>query len=387
MSYVNIFGGETVQPVNVSYSAITLSASIVLNWPTQFQDTNDVVSNIMDVTPSAGGFTITLPDATLTSVGQTIIFNNVSGSHSFQILDNTGALLATLAFGNIIYIYLTNNTTQGGSWRLVPFGLGVTVVTSVAAASLTPGLTITGSPITSAGTLDFSLSTDLVSLTTLGTTGIAVRTTNGGTWATRSLVAGSNIILTNADGTAGNPSIALNTTVNGLISLTVGNLNLSQNILSTTGGNTNLFITPNGTGSVFLGSNGSPVSIDTNNNIVTNSQLTAHTVQANTAFVANFPLAPIARAWGFFDGATATLQLNTPNVASVARASAGSYSITFSPALAVSNYLVVATCVASSSATLYIVNSAAKSTTTCVFYVFNSSIVLADAPVAFTVFY
>ncbi len=87
-------------------------------------------------------------------------------------------------------------------------------VTSVAATAPAAGLTISGSPITSTGTLAFGLANDLAAVEGLSTTGIAVRTGTD-TWATRSLVAGTGITLSNADGVAGN--ITINAVNNGTV--------------------------------------------------------------------------------------------------------------------------------------------------------------------------
>lgn len=79
-------------------------------------------------------------------------------------------------------------------------------VTSVSATA-GAGLTVAGSPITSSGTLAFALADDVAAVEALSTTGIAVRT-GASTWATRTLVAGSGISITNADGVAGNITIS-----------------------------------------------------------------------------------------------------------------------------------------------------------------------------------
>lgn len=263
MSYINIFGGSVVQPALVSYLSITLNSSITLNWPSQFQDTNNVVAGIMDVTETGDGFTITMPDATQTSVGQTVIFNNV-GAHTFNVLNNSGGSIATIAAGNIFNIYLINNTTVNGTWRVIPFGVGGGgVITSVAATSATtPALTITGSPITSSGTFTFTLDTDLVALDSFGGgTGIAART-GAGTWALRTITGGSNVSITNGNGVSGNPVIAINSNLT-LTSATIGNVNIAGNTVSSTTGN--LSITPFTGGNLLLGSNVSPVALDSNN--------------------------------------------------------------------------------------------------------------------------
>jgi hypothetical protein len=385
MSYINIFGGTPIQSVVVSYSSITLSASKILSWPTQFQDTNNVVTDIIDVTPQSGGLTITLPDATQTSVGERIIINNLSGSTAFNILDNAGGLLSIIGAGNIFFLYLYNNTTVAGSWRTIAFGLGTPVVTSVAAASLTAGLTITGSPITTAGTLNFSLANDLANIASLATTGIAVRTANTGTWANVSLVGGSNVTITNASGVTGNPTIALNSTVTGLTSLTVGNLNLTSNILSSTSGNMNVLITPNGTGSVVLGSNATPVTITSAGNLSTSGNISGATITASTALVTSFSPSPIARVFASFDGATATLN-TTFNVASMVRNSVGNYTFNFSSALATANYIALATGVSTTGLPSAMVFS--KTTTSVGVLLVNASSGTAeDQPGSFCIFY
>ena len=86
-------------------------------------------------------------------------------------------------------------------------GGGSGTVTSVAATAPTSGFTITGSPITTSGTLTFALNNDLLGVENLSTTGLATRTA-ANTWATRSIVAGSGITVTNGDGVSGNITIA-----------------------------------------------------------------------------------------------------------------------------------------------------------------------------------
>lgn len=82
-------------------------------------------------------------------------------------------------------------------------------VTSVAATQPAQGLTISGSPITTSGTLVFSLANDLAAVEGLATTGVAVRTATD-TWATRTLTApAAGLTITNPAGLAGNPTFAL----------------------------------------------------------------------------------------------------------------------------------------------------------------------------------
>lgn len=110
--------------------------------------------------------------------------------------------------------YVRFNTTDsifegynGSSW--IDLGKQGTV-TSVAATGST-GLTVGGSPITTSGTLTLTLGTELQGLSTLSTNGITTRTT-AGTYTSRTITGtASNIVVTNGDGVAGNPTINLAT--------------------------------------------------------------------------------------------------------------------------------------------------------------------------------
>lgn len=95
---------------------------------------------------------------------------------------------------------------SGSAW--VALGSGSGSVTSVGVTGST-GLSVSGSPITSSGTITLTLDADLQAISALSGTGLAVRTA-ADTWAQRS-VAGtaSNISVTNGDGVAGNPTIDL----------------------------------------------------------------------------------------------------------------------------------------------------------------------------------
>ena len=283
MSYINIFGGQTIQPAIVSYLNVTpFITNITLSWASQFQDTNNVVASTMDINPTVGGLSITMPDATQTSVGQFVTFNNY-GSQSVNILNNTGGLITAIAAGNIFYIYLIDNTTVAGTWRTIPFGIGIgTIVSSVGAVSANPtALTITSSttnPITTTGTFTFTPSTDLDALSALAAgTGYAVRT-GVGTWALRTFVAGTGITLVNAAGIAGNTQIAVNANLT-LTQLDVGNLRLTGNTISSTAGVIN--IQPLAGQNLTLGTAGNQVTIDPSANITGVNDITAVAFETN----------------------------------------------------------------------------------------------------------
>lgn len=133
-SFTNTFGGTVVYPADVSYRAIALTANVTLTWPTELATNTNVVASIMDVTPSAVGFTIRMPDASQASVGQTALFFNV-GASSFTVADNSGNTIQTIAAGQAWQIYLTGNATVNGTWRPIQYGAG----TSSASASALAG--------------------------------------------------------------------------------------------------------------------------------------------------------------------------------------------------------------------------------------------------------
>src|SRR5690606_15719565 len=87
-------------------------------------------------------------------------------------------------------------------------GGGSGSVTSVAATAPAAGFTISGSPITTTGTLTFALADDLAALEGLSGSGIAVRTgTNA--WTNRTITGGTGITVTNGNGVSGNPTVSL----------------------------------------------------------------------------------------------------------------------------------------------------------------------------------
>ena len=133
-SYTDVFGGANIYPSEISYSAVALAANITLSWPEETSSNVNLATRIMDVTPSAISFTITLPDATKSGTGNTILFNN-KGSHTFTVLNAGGVQVGTIAAGELWQVYLTDNTTTNGVWQLLQYG----ATTSSANASALAG--------------------------------------------------------------------------------------------------------------------------------------------------------------------------------------------------------------------------------------------------------
>lgn len=121
MSYVNVFGGTPASPSDVSLRKITLSADQTLYWPWNNNNSDDILARQMDVTPTTGSLDFTLPPANQASVGMSTLFRNL-GSDSFNVLDNGGSPVITVAPGQVWYVYVSDNTTAAGVWRNIQFG-------------------------------------------------------------------------------------------------------------------------------------------------------------------------------------------------------------------------------------------------------------------------
>lgn len=129
MAFTETFGGTTIYPSDVSYRAISLSANQTLAWPLEVATSGNVVAQIMDVTPSAGGFTINMPPGNEASPGETALFFN-AGSHNFTVADNLGNTIVSIAPGLAYQVYLRTNTTVAGTWRTTQFGAGTSSATA-----------------------------------------------------------------------------------------------------------------------------------------------------------------------------------------------------------------------------------------------------------------
>jgi hypothetical protein len=84
---------------------------------------------------------IFLPDAMKAGTGETILFNN-RGSSTFIVKNAVGVQVVSIASGTVWQVYLTNNTTEGGSWNILQYG--ATTSTANASALAGTGIVATG---------------------------------------------------------------------------------------------------------------------------------------------------------------------------------------------------------------------------------------------------
>lgn len=123
MSYNSPFTGNVIQPTDVAYRAVTLSATTQLEWPINGNATDDYVARIMDVTATAGGFLLKMPPANQTSVGQDSLIRNV-GSNTFTVADYDGNTIVAITAGQAKYVYIKTNPDEAGTWGNIAFGVG-----------------------------------------------------------------------------------------------------------------------------------------------------------------------------------------------------------------------------------------------------------------------
>ena len=112
--YTNIFGGSNIAPAEISYAEVTLTQDTTFDWSVETAPSSNLIAGIMDVTATAGPWSMILPSALEASTGQAILINNV-GAETFIIKDAAGVQLAAPTQGSVWQLYLTDNTTLGGT--------------------------------------------------------------------------------------------------------------------------------------------------------------------------------------------------------------------------------------------------------------------------------
>ena len=124
MSYNSPFTGNVVQPTDVSYQRIILTADLQLTWPINGSVADDAAARVMEVSTASSANELWMPPANQASVGQDALIRNVGGV-PVTVKDYGGAnTIVTIAAGEAQYIYITANSTTAGTWGIIAFGIG-----------------------------------------------------------------------------------------------------------------------------------------------------------------------------------------------------------------------------------------------------------------------
>lgn len=124
MSYTSPFTGQVIQPTDVSYRSITISADTQLEWPINGNATDNAAARIMQVIATTDGLSLLMPPADQASVGQDALIRNV-GTETFTVKSYAAAsTIISIEPGEAKYIYITANPTSQGTWGTIAFGAG-----------------------------------------------------------------------------------------------------------------------------------------------------------------------------------------------------------------------------------------------------------------------
>lgn len=135
MIFNNVFGGETINPSNLSLIDYAITADLDLVWPSNAQFGSDLVADKTRVNATLANLSVVMPPANQVSVGQDILFVNI-GANTFTIKDNGGNTIVAVPAGQSWFVYVTVNSTVNGTWASFQMGAG----TSVADAGSLAGL-------------------------------------------------------------------------------------------------------------------------------------------------------------------------------------------------------------------------------------------------------
>lgn len=144
-TYTDPFSSGAVRPSDLSYASLALTANVTLVWAADSSSASDTTfARIIDMSSDGGAYSVTFPDARRVSVGYDGFFNN-SGGVSITLKDNGGSTIATVAAGEVRYVYLTDNSTAAGTWR--SFNLGAMTSTTDAASLAGAGVAADGTTL------------------------------------------------------------------------------------------------------------------------------------------------------------------------------------------------------------------------------------------------
>lgn len=141
MPFADSLQANLIFPAKLTYNRLSLSVDGELRWPLeQAASGTDVFADLMDVS-SASDLFLYMPSAIQGATGASTIVTNV-GSYNVTVKTFSGNTLVQVQPGQSWIIWLTDNTSQNGTWRSTQ--LGATLAVGQASALAGPGLAADG---------------------------------------------------------------------------------------------------------------------------------------------------------------------------------------------------------------------------------------------------
>lgn len=121
MPWSDPFGGPNIAPAQQTYQAIELSEDTALVWPLESSG-SPTVATVIDVTPTAAGLALAMPDARQGANGVACLCMTNAGNADFTLTDTFGAQIAVIGTGESWVIVLQDNGMEAGTWEAVQLG-------------------------------------------------------------------------------------------------------------------------------------------------------------------------------------------------------------------------------------------------------------------------
>lgn len=132
-TYTDTFGGANIYPSAINYSALSLTADVTLSWPEETSASENLATDIIDISSATAGLSILLPAANKSGTGQTILFNNLS-AETVLVKDAGGTQVVSIASGTLWQVYISDNTSANGTWKSLQYGSTVSQANASALA-------------------------------------------------------------------------------------------------------------------------------------------------------------------------------------------------------------------------------------------------------------
>jgi hypothetical protein len=317
---------------------LTINADTQLDYPYSVTPGNVEVTDIIDITVTAQNIKVFLPDASETTPGFAITFNNV-GTNAFDIvLHDKVTVLNTVGVGEFKTFYVYDVSTSNGNWRIINAGDGQSGITNLVVKSTNSSVNINGSPVTNpGGEVDLTLDNLIAKLKTLSNIepGVLLFDRNKtDIWSSGSIVGDNNITVENYDGSAGSLiTVKLDTNIT-LTQVISGNIKINGNTITNTNVNNDLSFTSNG---VTSKANINGVLIDKNRNLTNINDIIA---------LGSFISPNIAKSWCRFNNTSGSISVTAKfNVDTVVyNSSNNQYTINFIKPMGTTEYGVQINC-------------------------------------------